>query len=221
MVKDTKENNYKKQERKLSKAEKIRKENFAKYSEEMEKKGYNKREITVGEKQINVIAALIMLPFVAVFFAIFAVVHDFHIREIFEATMEEFFLGFILIYVCIVIHELVHGITWAINCKKGFKSIAFGVMPELMTPYCHCCEALKKVPMILGIMMPTILLGIIPTIVAILLGNGLLLYVSLFNLVGGGGDFMIFLLVIKDKSKKETLYYDHPYEPGTVVFEKR
>ena len=41
------------------------------------------------------------------------------------------------------------------------------------------------------------------------------------TLVLGGGDFLIILKILLYRSgKKETVYYDHPYECGVVVFEK-
>ena len=47
------------------------------------------------------------------------------------------------------------------------------------------------------------------------------LIVSEFLILGGGGDFIIVLKILLHRSKgKDTLYYDHPYECGVVVFEK-
>ena len=45
--------------------------------------------------------------------------------------------AFILMFVGIVVHELIHGLTWACYAKSGWKSISFGVMWKLLTPYCH------------------------------------------------------------------------------------
>ena len=49
-------------------------------------------------------------------------------------------ITFILVIVGIVVHELIHGLTWACYAKSGWKSISFGVMWKLLTPYCHCDE---------------------------------------------------------------------------------
>ena len=45
----------------------------------------------------------------------------------------------------IVVHELLHGITWACYAKSGWKSISFGVMWKLLTPYCHCNEPIFRI----------------------------------------------------------------------------
>ena len=51
-------------------------------------------------------------------------------------------ITFILVIVGIVVHELIHGLTWACYAKSGWKSISFGVMWKLLTPYCHCDQVI-------------------------------------------------------------------------------
>ena len=57
----------KKTNRKLSFAEEKRKERFEKTCEEMKKAGYEKHDLTVSILQANIIAIIIMLPFVMFF----------------------------------------------------------------------------------------------------------------------------------------------------------
>ena len=49
-----------------------------------------------------------------------------------------FLIVFVALMAGIVVHELIHGLTWAYFAKKGFKSIRFGIFWEMLTPYCHC-----------------------------------------------------------------------------------
>jgi hypothetical protein len=45
-------------------------------------------------------------------------------------------VGFIVLIatIGIILHELIHGITWAKYTKDGFKSIRFGVLWKFLTP---------------------------------------------------------------------------------------
>ena len=71
-------------------------------------------------------------------------------------------ITFILVIVGIVVHELIHGLTWACYAKRGWKSISFGVMWKLLTPYCHCDEPMHISGYMMGAMMPCIILGCHP-----------------------------------------------------------
>ena len=118
-------------------------------------------------------------------------------------------------------HELIHGITWSRFVEGGWKSISFGFIAEYLTPYCSCNQPMKKHQIIIGALMPTLLLGIIPGIIALFTGSSLLMALALVMIVGGGADMMIACKLLLYRSKcKEVLFIDHPYELGTAVFEK-
>ena len=53
-----------KKERTLSPAERKRKEQFQVTCEEMEGKGYRRKDLTVGVLRANVMSLIVMLPFV-------------------------------------------------------------------------------------------------------------------------------------------------------------
>lgn len=99
----------------------------------------------------------------------------------------------------IVLHELFHGIVWARFAKDGFRSIKFGVMWEMLTPYCHCKEPLTVKQYILGAAMPCIILGVVPAVLAIVLGSFVLLLFGLFFTATAAGDIMIIYLLRKEK----------------------
>lgn len=69
--------------------------------------------------------------------------------------------------------------------------------------------------------MPTLVLGGGVGVVAVVTGQLMLFLLSELMILSGGGDFLIILKILLYRSgKKETVYYDHPYECGVVVFEK-
>ena len=81
------------------------------------------------------------------------------------------FLAVTTMIIGIILHEIIHGLTWAIFTKNRFKS-----------------------------MMPSIILGLLPSILAIILGNIILLTFGGFFTIAAFGDFMIINL-IKNENK--------------------
>ena len=129
---------------------------------------------------------------------------------------------FLIVFaVLVVVHELIHGLFWAIYAKNHLKSIEFGFMISSLTPYCCCKDMLTKSQYIVGGIMPTVLLGIVPAVISIFTGSLFWFIMGELMILAGGGDLTILLKLLRYKSKKEEiLYMDHPYECGLVVFER-
>lgn len=124
--------------------------------------------------------------------------------------------GLAMLLAGIVVHELIHGLTWSMYTKRGFRSIRFGVLWKMLTPYCHCKEPLRVRHYIIGALMPAIILGFAPALLAMALGSAKLLVFALFFTVAAMGDFMIIQLIRKEP--EGTLVLDHPSEAGCYVF---
>lgn len=204
--------------RKLTKAEERRNQEYEKIKAEMLKQGYEERDLTIGIVYANVMAFIMALPFVVLFSILFSIG-----KHSFSSGMNaiECSVFFIIFFICIAVHEGIHGITWAVFAKNHFKSIEFGFMVEYFTPYCTCKSPLKKHEYIIGAIMPTVILGIIPCAVSLFIGQAALLYFGFFMILAGGGDMtIIYHILLKRSEKKEELYLDHPYKCGTMVFEK-
>jgi len=123
-----------------------------------------------------------------------------------------------LLTIGIILHELIHGITWAKFTKNGFKSIRFGVLWKFLTPYCHCKEPLLIKHYIIGAIMPAIILGLLPAIISLITGNVILLIFGIFFTMAAFGDFMIVFLLIKEN--KNSLVQDHPSEVGCYIYKE-
>ena len=118
----------------------------------------------------------------------------------------------------IVVHELLHGITWACYAKSGWKSISFGVMWKLLTPYCHCNEPMGVKAYLAGALMPLIVLGIIPAVVSLIIGSIPLLGWGILFIAAASGDIWMSWLLTKEDPESTIL--DHPTEAGFYVFPK-
>lgn len=187
-----------------------------------------REKLTINLVYANTFALLFIIPIFILFgLPYFLIWNDqFTIQYIKEnlpkATNEWIYIqGFLFIAVLflgIVLHELIHGITWAYFASKGFKSIKFGVLWKMVTPYCHCIEPLIVKHYILGAVMPAIILGIIPSIIAIAIGShGLIIFGTFFTLAAGGDFLMINIL---RKEKIDSLVQDHPSEIGCYIYRK-
>ncbi len=190
-----------------------------------ELENYKKEKLTIDLVWANVFGILILIPIGLLFGLPFYFIWkpQLDIKQYLDSAGPlGAGLGFLLIFeiliLGIVLHELIHGIIWAKFAKEGFKSIKFGVLWEMLTPYCHCKEALNVRQYIIGAIAPAIILGIIPTIIAIITGNlGLLIFGMLFTMAAGG-DFLIINLIRKESSSD--LVQDHPSEAGCFIYRK-
>lgn len=128
-------------------------------------------------------------------------------------------LPFLILILGIIVHELIHGIFFSIFASKGFKSIKFGILWKMLTPYCHCKEPLKIKHYIIALMAPLVILGIVPAIISLFIGNLPLLIFGIFFSGAAAGDLMIYSLIKKENH--EDYVQDHPSEAGYYIFRKK
>ena len=182
----------------------------------------NGRKVTIEIVKANIFAVVLMLVAGIVLLVPYILIWR---DQWTKNTIDQFFdtlpsycgLFFVLMIVGIVVHELIHGITWACFAPSGRKSISFGIMWKMLTPYCHCNEPMRPRPYIIGALMPLIVLGIIPAIICLISGSLFLLVWSTIFISAAGGDIWIVLLLMKERHDCTVL--DHPSEAGFYVFD--
>ena len=205
-------------ERKLTPAEQKRKAAFEAVCAEMARAGYTRKNFLIGIVQANTLSVLVMLPFLALAAWLYSPC---------IAAGGDFFLGgqFLLLFaallVLLVVHECIHGLTWGFFAPSHFASISFGVIWKALTPYCTCNAPLRRWQYVLGAAMLTLVLGAGLTAAAALLHQNWLFLLAEIMILGGGGDFLILLHMLRYRpASGEVLCLDHPYECGFVAFEK-
>jgi hypothetical protein len=211
-----------KNQRKLSKKEIQRNEHFEKLCTDMEQNGYTVKPMTYGITEVNFLGIIVMLPFAALFAWIYWLFNHGFNFQISDDKMLIFLCGLlVLMIVLTVLHELIHGAVWGAFAENHYKSIDFGVIWSMLTPYCTCSEPLKKWQYIIGAAMPTIILGFALALAAVALNSIFLLLLAESMIFGGGGDFAVIFKMLHYRSLgKDTVYFDHPTDCGFVVFEK-
>ena len=177
-----------------------------------------KREITIGTGKANIYALFLVVPSLIVFYIPFRLIWKSSFPEITKSTVPDDMVTIIgVLVIGIVLHELIHGMTWAYFCKKGFKSIKFGIVWKALTPYCHCKEILKMKHYKAGAFMPGIILGLIPSIIGIISGNLGILYFGLIFTFAAGGDFIIVWMLRKEAYDSQV--QDHPEKIGCIIYD--
>ena len=161
----------------------------------------------------NVIVMFISIPVIIMQFAVFIMVHG---MKKLEPTWNSVIL-IVVVLLGVVVHELIHGITWVIFGRKPFSAIKFGVQWKTLTPYAHLKEPVEVNAYRMGAFMPGFILGILPYFLSIVLGDGNLFWFSLVHTSAAGGDWLILWLIQSVKAGR--LVEDHPTNAGCYVIE--
>lgn len=209
-------NRARKNKRVLSEAEQIRSVRFEQTAERLKRQGYTRRNLTIGMDVANRFALVLFIPLAIIGYGLYFLVNH-------NLGFSRYsFLAFLLLFaVCVVVHELIHGVTWSFFTPHGFKDIEFGFMQSTFTPYCTCTVPLKKEHHLLGTVMPLIILGVIPMIVGIAIDNPNILLIGISMADAAAGDILIIRRILGYRTNaRETVYMDHPTDAGCVVFER-
>ena len=168
-------------------------------------------EYTMGLGLVNLLAFVMLIPVLIILLLPFLGIWDF---DTFKIGMDAFFGNYFLIILIggIIVHELLHGFTMGYFASDRMKSIKFGF--KALTFYTHCKEPLKVKHYKIGAAMPLIVLGIIPALIAFLLGNGFILSFGIFFTWAAGGD--IIALFMLRKLDNEVYVSDHPKKMGFI-----
>ncbi len=211
--------------RALTPNEERRKADFDRIREALESEGYTAKDLTISLIFANVVAVAALIPLMIGSIALFVSLgYTEGWPQIYVFDLGSLGTGFaflLLILFTLFLHEGIHGLTWALVAPNGMKSIRFGFMIQFLTPYCTCVDPLTRWQYVAGGLMPGLLLGLVPWIVAMGVGSAPLLVISIIMLVAAAGDVLIVLKLLSyPAGKKETVYVDHPTLGGLVVFER-
>ena len=208
--------------RRLTPAEKRRLERFQETAADLQARGYRKTELIIDIVRANIYVMIAAVPVFAVILILFFVLNRWRLPHF---SISGFLLNFLLLcvvfFVLAAVHELIHGLVWGLFAEHHFKDIEFGFMQEYMTPYCACSVPLTKWKYVIGGVAPLLLLGILPAALGIAYGSLLISLTGGLMILTAGGDVLIVARLIRYKAEGgEVVIFDHPTEPGSVVFER-
>lgn len=174
-----------------------------------------KKELLIDVKKCTKIANISLLLLGIITFIIYSLLWGISINldYIFLAT------SFALYFILIIAHELLHAFGFIVFGKASYKDIKFGIIMRYFMPYAHCKVPMKNKDFKKALLLPVVVTGIIPFIIGIMFGYGLLTFVSVGLVVGGAGDIMIYQLI--KNLPDDIMIQDHPSEPGCIVLENK
>ncbi|MGD2035122.1 MAG: DUF3267 domain-containing protein [Bacteroidales bacterium] len=170
-------------------------------------------EYTLSVEKVSIRTMLLIIPVVIIYALPFYLVWGKNVLT--ELRFRSLLFLFVFIVLGIVIHELLHGIVWAVFSKHGFRSVHFGIKWEYLTPYCHCTEPLKVWQYVAGGLAPLLFMGLIPGIMAMFNGNALWMFFAIFFSVAAGGDIQAVWMLRKFHGNQ--IVCDHPEELGFII----
>jgi hypothetical protein len=173
-------------------------------------------ELTVHERTANYFSGVVFVVAVGVFGVPFALVWGWKSLILaFQLFLTQYLILAISILLGVVLHEALHGLTWAFFCKEGTRSIRYGIKWAALAPYAQCNEILPINRYRLGAIMPCVALGIVPAVMSVFIGNGWLLMFGIFFTAGAAGDFLILWKLRPYDAGHRVL--DHPEKIGCLV----
>jgi hypothetical protein len=117
----------------------------------------------------------------------------------------------------IIAHEAIHGLAWVMFGTKSFSTIRFGINLKALTPYAHVTVPMKAGAYRLGAAAPAVLLGVLPSVCGIILGNALMTLLGMIFTAAAGGDLLVLWLIRHVPAG--AMVEDHPTNAGCFVFE--
>ena len=172
-----------------------------------------KRDLSISMARANIIVAFISIPVAILQFVGFVGLHGIE-----NLSIQWNLLALIVVLVPgVVIHELIHGISWVIFGRKPFSAVKFGFQWKTFTPYAHLKEPVEVNAYRLGAFLPGFILGILTYILSLVFGNGDLFWFSLVHTSAAGGDWLILWLIRNVRAG--TQVEDHPTNAGCYVLE--
>lgn len=188
---------------------------FSRVQAELKANGYREKDVTFSSGKATVFGVLYALPFIT----ILGLAHRFLLLErahLLETGVLSFYIMFIaIIVVSVAIHELLHGIGWAISSGKGWQAVRFNI--HAMMPSCACKTALKKKSYLAGVLAPFVVLGLGSALFVFVYPGTVSFLTMMVNFVAVGADLLIAVRVVKEDN---CLIADHPTKAGYIAFYK-
>ena len=162
---------------------------------------------------LGVLVITVVVPFIVIHFQSLSFYFTHFSWTVF---LKDIFLFVVSMFIGIVLHEAIHGFTWALFVKDGLRAIKFGIMKQHFTPYCHCKGFLRVKHYVAGAIMPAILLGLLPILWAFSNGSPMLFFLGVYFIVAASGDFLIIYLLRNED--RNSYVKDHETLPGCIVY---
>jgi len=173
------------------------------------------REVILDGPRLSLTLIAMIVPFYFLGDRLFHYIWE-NRTPVFQFTLDWWFQAMVIL-LAVILHELIHGILFAIYSPNGFKSVTFGINVKLGAFYCHCSDPLKVKQYRRAGIAPLVLLGIVPYVFALFTGITWIKTFGLLLTIGGFGDLLIYIKLLKFDSN--LVIRDHPEKLGFIIEE--
>jgi hypothetical protein len=121
-----------------------------------------------------------------------------------------------LMIILILAHEAVHAIAWKLASGLSWSQFKFGFSWKGLAPYCHATAPMGVTPYRIGTVMPAIITGLLPLLLAYAIWSPPLMLLSGFMISAAVGD--IFVLWTLRNVPENAQLLDHPSQVGCIAY---
>lgn len=153
---------------------------------------------TLNMTILNILAIIL-------FIIVGSIVYLIEFNEIYtiNLSMSNFFL---LMFIWLIIHELLHGIGFLLFKEVKLKNITLGMFLEKGVFYCMCKQNIGKKVILTSLLFPITIIGFITLIIGMIINNYELVFLSILNIVSSIGDIVMIIYFLK--CPKDIIYLD-------------
>lgn len=198
----------------MKKAERAEHE-FRAMSEALKASGYSEKLVTIKQSRAMLGGLICALPFAAVFGAVYRLLlaGRAHLSDAAGMGFYAMFAGIVI--VSAFVHELLHGLGWAIASGRGWRTVRFNV--SALMPSCACTAALGRWQYIAGVLAPFVLLGGGSVVFMFVYPGTVSVLTMLVNFLLAGADLLIAFSALRECG---ALIADHPTQAGYAAFRR-
>ncbi|PAF23168.1 hypothetical protein CHH49_01005 [Terribacillus saccharophilus] len=171
-----------------------------------------KREVLFDMRKLQKQATYLTFGLMLTASFIYFIIHGFE----FYISLPMIAVTFLLMLIGIVLHELLHGIGFIVFGRVRYSQVKYGFSWKDGAAYAHCMEPIKVSAYRVSLLLPVIVTGLLPLLISYIVGNGVLLAVSVILTAGGIGDWLIFRSLRKYKASQ--FVKDHPTKVGYFIY---
>lgn len=103
----------------------------------------------------------------------------------------------IIMFFWLLLHELLHGIGFALSKDVKKENITFGMFLEKDVFYCMCKQTISKKSALVALLFPVTIIGIITLIIGMIINHYELVFLSVFNIMSSIGDIVMSIYFLK------------------------
>jgi hypothetical protein len=173
------------------------------------------RDVSLSMRQVNLMAIPVALIPAAIIVVLYAAVNGWAAFRYAAGIFRAPGLALAILVGGILLHELLHGAAWAWFGHRPLSAITFGIHWPTLTPYAHCRDAMTVEAYRIGAATPAVVLGLVPSALAIFGSMHWLLFPGILFTAAAGGDLLILWLLRHEHHA--AMVRDHPDRAGCLV----